>query len=224
MGVNLIQTESIAEILELGRIEANSTITSEESSLDALALDIPAIDETPSERRYSSVIARSSWYEIHTQLLFQREFLPAQPENLLSGVKAIAMKQNKHLSRIAAHRFSNDPDLLYVCVHNPMTDLNIIEMKELVLKSHRDILLMLILPVCEPFAAQLENPCMARLNANKDKRFVTSLADMSCWLTILSAQIFSKVVVELPYTEQATLEASSLWHIMTDAMKSEISS
>ena len=86
--------------------------------------------------------------------MFQPELLPSHPDGLLNGVKALAMKQNMNLPRIAAHRFSSDPDLLYVCVHNPMTDLNIIEMKEITLKAHRDILLLTIVPVCEPFSAQ----------------------------------------------------------------------
>ena len=188
--------------------------------------EVPAIDdwdwESSNEKRYSLVVARVSWYEIHTQLLFQSEFLPFRSGDFHTGVKALAIKQNNHLPQLAAHYFSSDPDLLYVCVHNPMTDLNIIEMKELIVKAKRDILILIILPVCEPFSAQLDNFPPAGLHAHNDARFVTSLAGMDCWLTMLSARVFSKFRLVLPYHDQETLKSSSLWRIMTKTVNSEI--
>ena len=123
------------------------------------------------------MVARESWYEIHTQLQFQSEFLPFRSGAFHTGVKALAIKQNNHLPQLAAHYFSSDSDLLYVCVHNPMTELHIIEMKELIVKAKRDILLLIILPVCEPFSAQLDNFPPAGLHAHKDAR---TLCDVPC--------------------------------------------
>ena len=51
-------------------------IVSEESSMEALSQEVPAIDGSSNEGRYCLVVARVSWYEIHTQLPLESEFLP----------------------------------------------------------------------------------------------------------------------------------------------------
>ena len=103
-----------------------------------------------------------------------------------------------------------------------MTDLHIIEMKELIVKAKRNIVFLIILPVCEPFSAQLDNFPPAGLHAHKDARFVTSLAGMDSWLTLLNSQVFSKLVLVLPYHDQETLKTSALWGIMTETVNIEI--
>ena len=214
-----VQTE---HMLEIGRIPKTVSLVSEASSLDALAPETHNIEATSNEKRYSLVIARESWYEIHTQLPFQSEFLQLRSEVLHTGLKVWAVKQDIYLPLVAAHHVWNDLDLVYLCIHNPMTDLNILEMKEFIVKAQRDILFVLILPVCELLSADMLNAPSPRLHTNRDARFVTSLADMSCWLTKLNTQVFSKAALVLPYQEEETLKASSLWRIMTDCMNSEI--
>ena len=178
--------------------------------------------DSPRERKYSLVRARAGWYETLTQLSFQRELLPAHPE-LLSGVKVVAMKQNMHLSEIAAHRFSNDTDHLYLCAHNPMTDPHISEMRDCACKYHREVTLVLILPVCESFVVQLESPPPVCLTARRRRHSVTCTADMLWWFPMLHDLRWCKLVVVLPYIEQAMLEASSLWQIVRECTEAEIS-
>ena len=74
--------------------------------LPAVELEVPADDwdwESSNEKRYSLVVARVSWYEIHTQLRFQSEFLPFRSGDFHTGVKALAIKQNIDLPQLAAH-------------------------------------------------------------------------------------------------------------------------
>ena len=105
------------------------------------------------------MVARSTWFEVHAQSSFDFDLRAASPNiEVTCKVSAVAMKQNSALVSQAVHRFDIGSRLLYVCSHNPMTDLNIVEMKELLAKASREILVMLILPVCEAFSRDLEKP------------------------------------------------------------------
>ena len=169
------------------------------------------------------VVARAQWYEVHCQLPFQIEaFANHSRIDVCAGVKILAMKQTPDLPQSAVHRLAVGSCLLYICVHNPMTDLHILEIKELLMKASREIVLLLILPVCESFSVALDKPSIARLHVQRDARFVSTIADMSCWLTMLGAGLFSSVVVVLPYHDLGKLKGSCLWKSMEDTTLREI--
>jgi hypothetical protein len=175
------------------------------------------------EKRYCLVVARVAWYEIHCQLPFRPDVFRDLPAiDMHTGVKALAMPHTGDLPQITVHCLSHVQELLYVCVHNPMVDLHILEMRELLVKATKDIVLVIILPMCEHFSTSLENPPAARLHAHKDSRFVATLADMSCWLTMLSAGVFSKVLLVLPYLDREKMQDSSLWTVIKHTVDSEI--
>ena len=87
-----------------------------------------------------------------------------------------------------------------------MTDLHIIEMKELLVKATRDICLLIILPQHEYLVDGLRPSIGARLHANSDTRFVATLADMSAWLMLLNAGLFSNGE---PYADGDAFESSA---------------
>ena len=124
------------------------------------------------------------------------------------------------LVELAAHRFADTDKLLYVCVHNPLTDLHIIEMKELTVKATKDIRLLIILPQHEYLVDGLRPSIGARLHANSDTRFVATLADMNSWLMLLNSGVFSSVIVLLPYADREVLETSALWNLIGQCVQS----
>ena len=175
------------------------------------------------ERRYSLVVARSCWYEVHCQYSMEPGFAADLPTiEVTSQPLLLAMNQRPDLSKVIAHRICAGDDLLYLCVHNPMTDLHIVEMKELLTKADRGIALVVMLPAMEHWDRALETSVISRLHADKESRYVTTLADLSAWLSILNMGVFLKVLLILPYHERSSLKSSPLWKMAVDTMKSEI--
>ena len=173
------------------------------------------------QRRYSVVIGRDAWYEVHCQYPMELHLtanLPTIPVE--SYPVLVAMRQNPKLSKLVAHSLSVGDDLVYVCVHNPMTDLHVIEMKELVSKADRGIVLVVILPALEEFDEALLHPMTNRLHANKEARYVATYADFSTWLSVISMGLFPKVLLILPYHDMNVVTSSRLWRIASDTIKS----
>ena len=144
--------------------------------------------------------------------------------DILSDIQVCAVPRMVDLVELAAHRFADTDKLLYVCVcvHNPLTDLRIIEMKELIVKATREIRLLIILPQHEYLVEGLRPSMGARLHAESDTRFVATLADMSSWLMLLKAGLFASVIVLLPYTDREVLETSALWTLIEQCVQSRI--
>ena len=178
------------------------------------------------DNRYCFVVARAHWYEIHCQKTLQPAIVTRARSqidvDILSDIQVCAVPRMVDLVELAAHRFADTDKLLYVCVHNPLTDLHIIEMKELLVKANREIRLLIILPQHEDLVDGLRPSMGARLHTNKDTRFVATLADMSSWLMLLNAGLFSSVIVLLPYTDREVLETSALWNLIGQCVQSRI--
>jgi hypothetical protein len=219
--------------LLLWRFGLDATVSVDASSVELVGAEDTATHESNAtvsvdassvrEKRYCLVVARVAWYEIHCQLPFRPDVFRDLPAiDMHTGVKALAMPHTGDLPQITVHCLSHVQELLYVCVHNPMVDLHILEMRELLVKATKDIVLVIILPTCEHFSTSLENPPAARLHAHKDSRFVATLADMSCWLTMLSTGVFSKVLLVLPYLDREKMQDSSLWTVIKHTVDSEI--
>ena len=115
------------------------------------------------QRRYSVVVGRDAWYELRCQYPMEPDFAAELPSiHVDSYPVLVAMRQDPALSKLVAHRLCAGDDLLYVCVHNPMTDLHIIELKELLTKADRGIVLVVVLPALEEFDQALLNPMTNR--------------------------------------------------------------
>ena len=186
--------------------------TSEEESFVAVAA-----------KRYCVVIARVDFYEIQCQQNFEPDVFDILPLHVRhAGVKAVAVEQTVDMLNIVINSFHRTEELLYVCVHNPMTDLHILEMRELLVKATRDIMLLIILPAVSEFSAILERPFAARLHARKDSRYVATLADMYCWITTLNSRVFPNVMIVLPYYDRELLQASELWKLFQRTVNSEV--
>ena len=175
------------------------------------------------ERRYSLVVGRNAWYEVHCQYSMEPGFAADLSRIRVSSEPIlVAIHQSHALSKIVAHRVSVGDDLLYVCVHNPMTDLHIIELKELLTKADKGITLVVVLPAVEYFDHALSNPMTNRLHAHKQSRYVATHADFSAWLSEISMGVFPKILLILPYHDVSAVETSILWRIARDTMKSEL--
>ena len=173
------------------------------------------------QRRYSVVVGREAWYEVHCQYSMEPDFAAELPSiHVDSYPVLVAMRQDPALSKLVAHRLCAGDDLLYVCVHNPMTDLHIIELKELLTKADRGIVLVVVLPALEEFDQALLNPMTNRLHAYKEARYVATHADFSSWLSVISMGLFPKVLLILPYHDVSVVTSSTLWRIASDTIKS----
>ena len=176
-----------------------------------------------SQRRYSLVVGRNAWYEVHCQYSMEPGFAAELPTiRVSSDPVLVAMRQGHTLSKLVAHRVCVGDDLLYMCVHNPMTDLHIIELKELLTKADRGIVLVVVLPALEHFERALQNPMTNRLHAHKESRYVATHADFSAWLSVFSMGLFPKVLLILPYHDASAVVTSILWRIASETVKSEL--
>ena len=203
-----------ASIADGTNCEHNETVDTDHEDESAVAV---------AAKRYCVVVARVEWYEIQCQQKFAPDVFEILPVNVSHvGVQLLAVKQTVDMLDVVINSLHATEELLYVCVHNPMTDLNILEMKELLVKATRDIMLLIILPEVQEFSAILERPFAARLHARKDSRYVATLADMSCWLTTLNSRVFPNVMMVLPYHDRELLEASALWKVVQRTVKSEV--
>ena len=111
-------------------------------------------------------------------------------------VNVLAMHQRHDLASVVAHCMRAEDSLLYVCVHNPMTDLSIIEMKELLTKASVAIVLVVILPVLGHLEGALQVSCTMRLHANSETRYVATYADLDEWLSLFG--ILNQTMLTLP--------------------------
>ena len=174
------------------------------------------VSQSSSQERYSVVICRASWHEVHCQYYLEPDFraLNAPLRILSTKPEMVAISQHEDLAKIITHRMCAYNDLLYVCAHNPMTDLHITELKELVTKADKSIALVLVLPAAEHLDRALDQPASNRLHAHNESRFVSTYADFSAWLSLLNMGVFAKMLLILPYHDRSVLETLVLWNII----------
>ena len=174
--------------------------------------------------RYSVVIARQTWFEIS----IQRE-LPVTSSGLQDIVVPTnscpilyALPMDDALPYRVAPRVLTLGSLLYVCVHNPMIDINLVEMRELVNKADQNITLVVILPAIHLLERELEVSPKMRLHGYKETRYMASLADLHVWLMLLTSGVFTSLALLLPYASTDFLEASQVWSIAQNTVKTNI--
>ena len=130
------------------------------------------------------------------------------------GVAFCTVQCRLDLTRWVAHTFAGEEDLLYVIPHNPTSEVDIVEIKELLGKASRGVALLIILPTCEDFSSALGESDSLRFCVGKYSRSVTTLADFSCWLCRLSSGLFHKVVVILPFTDCDIMTSTAVWRLL----------
>jgi len=130
------------------------------------------------------------------------------------GVCFFTISCRVNLLSWAAHTFAGEEDLLYVTSHNPMRHLDLVEVKELLGKASRGVALLVVLPPCEYLSSDLEGSENVQNNLGKPWRNVSTLADFSCWLSNLSSGLFHKVVLILPFLDQANMMGTALWPLL----------
>jgi hypothetical protein len=174
--------------------------------------------------RYNIVIARQTWFEIS----IQREF-PVASSSMQDIVVATNSCPNLYalpmldaLPYRVAPRVLTTDNLLYVCVHNPMVDINLVEMRELINKADRNIVLVVILPAVQLLERDLELPQKMRLHGNKETRYMASFADLHAWLMLLGSGIFSSLTLLLPYASLESLQDSQVWSIAKSTLTTNI--
>ena len=179
-----------------------------------------------SGRRYSIVVARCSWFEVLMQKEMDEE-LTLELQDIVpsaTGPKLFALPQRPTLCNEIVRRVVTEGDLLYICVHNPMIEVNIVELADLLRKADKGIILVIVLPVLEHLEQALPGypPASARLHANKESRYVATLADLSTWLMVLSTGIFPNIIVILPFNCRETLSESLLWQLVNKSVDAEV--
>ncbi len=173
--------------------------------------EIPMLDQTEGEQaqsiesrketRYNVVIARASWFEISIQRELNAAASTWQDINpAMNGCpKLYAVPMCDAVPYRVAPRVATSKNLLYICVHNPMVDINLIEMRELINKANRNVVLVVILPAVQLLEKDLGSPRAMRLHGNAETRYIASFADLDNWLRLLSSSIFSSLTLILPY-------------------------
>ena len=165
--------------------------------------------------RFSIVIARSSWYEIAIQKEMDITSMASPdftaPSHGLSVIYACPLA--KALPNLVACRIETADSLLYICVHNPMVDLNLVELRDLVNKADRNIAVCIILPSAHLMEAELGRADSMRLHGNKETRYMATFADYHAWLMLLCSGIFESLILIWPYESQASLASSQIWSI-----------
>ena len=112
--------------------------------------------------------------------------------------------------------------LLYVCVHNPMIDVNLVEMRELVNKADQNITLVVILPAVHLLERELEVSPKMRLHGDKETRHMASHADLQVLLMLLTSGVFTSLALLLPYASTDFLEAPQVWSIAQNTVGANI--
>ena len=177
--------------------------------------DSPAPNEAYTDTtRYSLVISRGPWFEI--PVVFDKA--PC------AGVKIPSLhmhagEQSTASYAVPLHREMLDSLLaqvttncvLYVCMHNPMVDCPLQEMRELTKKTQQTVALVVLLPPLEELDAALSRPSVLRVNGGKETRYVATYCDFSLWLSVMTSGIFAHIALVFPYKHEATLKTSAAW-------------
>lgn len=141
-----------------------------------------------------------------------------------TGPKLFALPQRPSSYNEIVRRVGAGGDLLYICVHNPMVEVNLVELADLLRKADKGIILVIVSPVLEHLEQALAfyPSAVARLHANKESRYVATLADMSTWLMVLSTGIFPNIIAILPFNFRETLSESLLWQLVDKSVDAEV--
>ena len=161
---------------------------------------------------YSVVVARGNWFEVS----FRRR-LPTSTGQCafelrqgMEGCRVYAMRLRQEMPHYVAVRVQTDC-VLYVCIHNPMTDCPMIEMQELTKKATRTVALIVILPPIETFDETLSAASSLRLHGNKATKYVATYCDWASWLMLMTSGVFAHVAIVMPYSSSERLSHSKAW-------------
>ena len=186
---------------------------------DDIVDEVRADVETTGER-YCIIHAASSWFENAFQMNMDYSLGPTQdiffPNTPVPSVYAVPIAST--LPCRIAPRVAIANGLLYICVHNPMTSISIFEMKDLLNKAERKILLLIILPNLEQLDDVLSMRDMtiqSRLHAHKECRFLRDMADFDVWLRMITAGFFPHCTLIFPYKKRDFLKSSIVWSHIT---------
>ena len=167
------------------------------------------------KRKYSFVVSKGTWFEN----IFQDHVEVEQNVALLSGIavsrrpQAYLMPSGEVLPSGIIPRIDAGEAAVYFCVHNPLKDCSILELRDVVSKAEKDVFVVLVFPELRFLEESLQIPCDVVTGSRKahvDARLVSSFADFDCWLRVYSSGIFSKSVLILPYREELFIRKSDV--------------
>ena len=201
------------ELTETAELESGAaTPTEEPPASGELDMDVP---------HYSVVIARGNWYEVSFRRRLPTSIGQSAVERQdMQGCCVYAMPLRVEMPDYLAARVQTDC-VLYVCIHNPMTETPIIEMLELMKKATRTVALIVILPPIETLDNALSSASSLRLHGNKETKFVATYCDWASWLTLLTSGVFAQMWLVMPYCSSTCLAESQAWYYAQRIARSE---
>ena len=178
----------------------------------------PHIAHEESDARYSIVISVSNWYEMAVQLEIDRA-VANEPDLCVTRRPVLyALPAEDALPRRIAPRVHREGNQLYICMHNPMTDCNLAEMRALITKAARDVALVVLLPLLGLWETELSRAPARRLHAHKETRYVATLADLHVWFVLMTSGMLSRLAFVLPYAPQDRVQSTKIWKIASSIM------
>ena len=105
----------------------------------------------------------------------------------------------------------------YICPHNPMIDVPVVDITGLIQKSSLTVMLVLILPPAEAMDEALANSTV-RMHGMKETRYIHQSVDWVPWLfKLASGVVCSRIAVVLPFVDETKLTETRLWRNAVEA-------
>ena len=169
---------------------------------------------------YSVVVARSSWFEVSFQAQFP---LASQPPDIFlsrgsTELHLYAIPMTTNMPQHVASR-TQTQEVLYVCVHNPLVDTHLLEMRDLIKKANRTVAIIVLLPCAELLDTELDVASRMRVHGSNETRYMASFSDWHAWLLLFSTGVFSHLALALPYRSEESLQSSELWTIASRTVR-----
>ena len=172
--------------------------------------------------RYSIVVSVSRWYEMAVQLSANIVDQPSICVAASSQPMMYAIPAGDALPQKLAPHVHRQGSQVYMCVHNPMTDCSLVELRALLTKAAMDVIVIVILPAAHLWDQDLQRAPVVRLHAHHESRYVATEADLYAWFTLMASGIFTKLVFILPYVESSPVESSQVWRVANMLLQCEI--
>ena len=216
--------EGVEALVSIGQRASELPETNDPELAAATPIDeCPASAEPDMDRtHYSVVVARGHWYEVSSRHRLPLRTVHSTFELLpgMGGCRAYAIPVQKDMPHYLAARARTE-HVLYVCIHNPMTETPILEMQALMKKATRTVALIVILPPLETFDEALSATSSLRIHGNAETKFVATYCDRACWLMLMTSGIFAHVGLVLPYYSPPYLKQSRAWDCARRMVDSE---
>ena len=173
-------------------------------------IELVTMPDTPTVT-YNVVCARQQWFEMAVQKTTYASTPDIVVPDSETGLPVMfAVPTAESLPAVIAGRVNGAGCSLYICVHNPLSQVPLIEIVELIKKADRAICLIVILPEAELLNQALTHP-ITRLHGQKETRFLNGHADWMTWLLELASGVFPRLGVVLPYWSEDALLQTNLW-------------